>query len=480
MTEVDSFIAGHQHEIYVGGVWLRSTAEDEIEVHDPSTEERIGSVPAGGAGDVDLAVGAATSAFQDWSRSSRLDRIDLLGRVLEQYEKRAEELAEVVSLEVGAPITLARTAHAPSGARHLALAIELLSNFEFESQSGSAVLVREPIGVCGLITPWNWPLNQILCKVAPALATGCTMVLKPSEVAPFNAILFAEIMDEAGVPAGVFNLVHGRGAAAGTDLAGHPNIDLMSFTGSTRAGISVAMTAAPTVKRVTQELGGKSPNIILEDADLDQAVRDGVARCYINSGQSCNALSRMLVPSAVHDEAARIAADAATEFVTGDPRDPDTQLGPLVSEIQFGRVQRLIEQGIAEGAQLVCGGPGRPPTLERGWYVQPTVFAGVHNQMEVARTEIFGPVLSILPYEDEQEAIRVANDTDYGLAAAVWSTRLERAHAVARQLRAGQVTVNGAPTPPGTPFGGYKQSGNGREQGELGMHDFLETKAVIG
>ncbi len=349
MTKSEQVGARHKHEIYVGGVWRRSTAEGEVEVHDPSTEEHFGAVPAGGAGDVDLAVNAAATAFEEWSQSSREDRLAALRSVLEHYQKRVEELAQIVSLEMGAPITLARTAQAPSGTGHLEMAIRMLTEFEFLTPTGNTLLAREPIGVCGLITPWNWPLHQILCKVAPALSTGCTMVLKPSEVAPFNAIAFAEIMDEAGVPPGVFNLVHGRGLEAGAALAAHPLVDFVSFTGSKRGGISVAVNAAPTVKRVTQELGGKSPNIVLEDADLDQAVREGVARCYVNSGQSCNALTRMLVPASLHEKAAQLAVIETAGFVTGDPRDAETQLGPVVSATQFSRVQGLIERGIAEG-----------------------------------------------------------------------------------------------------------------------------------
>ena len=480
MSQSESLVGRHSHEIFVAGEWRRSTADATIDVQDPSREESIGSVPAGGAGDVDLAVAAAVEAFDEWSQSSREERLSVLRRILEQYEKRVDELAEVVSLEMGAPITLAREAQAPVGARHLEMAIKILEEFEFETDQGNTRLVREPIGVCGLITPWNWPLNQILSKVAPAIAAGCTMVLKPSEVAPFNAVLFTEVIEDAGVPAGVFNLVHGRGPEAGAALASHPKVDLMSFTGSTRGGISVAINAAPTVKRVSQELGGKSPNIILEDADLEQAVRAGVAGCYVNSGQSCNALTRMLVPAAREEEAGRLAAEQAATFKTGDPRDPATRLGPVVSETQFNRVQGLIEKGLAEGARILSGGPGRPEGLERGWYVRPTVFAGVNNDMAVARTEIFGPVLSIIPYEDEDQAVKIANDTEYGLAAAISSGDPARAKRLAGRLRAGQVRVNNASAPPGIPFGGYKQSGNGREQGEMGMHDYLETKAIIG
>ncbi len=480
MSQSESLVGRHSHEIFVGGEWRRSTAGGKIDVHDPSREESIGSVPAGGASDVDLAVAAAVEAFDEWSRSSREERLSVLRRILEQYEKRVDELAEVVSLEMGAPITLAREAQAPVGARHLEMTIKILEEFEFETDQGNTRLVREPIGVCGLITPWNWPLNQILSKVAPAIAAGCTMVLKPSEVAPFNAVLFTEVIEDAGVPAGVFNLVHGRGPEAGAALASHPKVDLMSFTGSTRGGVSVAINAAPTVKRVSQELGGKSPNIILDDADLEQAVRDGVAGCYVNSGQSCNALTRMLVPAAREEEAGRLAAEQAATFKTGDPRDPSTRLGPVVSETQFNRVQGLIEKGLAEGARVLCGGLGRPEDLERGWYVRPTVFAGVNNEMAVARTEIFGPVLSIIPYEDEDQAVKIANDTEYGLAAAISSGDPARAKRLAGRLRAGQVRVNNASAPPGIPFGGYKQSGNGREQGEMGMQDYLETKAIIG
>lgn len=474
----------HEHEIYVGGDWVKSTATEDIDVLDPATATTIGTIPAGGVGDVDLAVRAAVKAGPAWQLSSVEERTELLHRILERYVSRRVELGNSITSEMGAPVTLAQGAQTGAGIGHLETTIDLLGRFRFESDEGPTRIVREPIGVCGMITPWNWPLHQILAKVAPALAAGCTMVLKPSEVAPFDAVLFAELLDEAGVPAGVFNLVHGRGIEAGAAISGHPDVDLVSFTGSTRGGIAVAVNAAPTVKRVTQELGGKSPNILLDDVDLESAVRAGVADCFINSGQSCSALTRMLVPAALHDRAAEIAGDAASEYVTGDPWDPSTQLGPIVSQVQFDRVQGLIEGGVREGARLVTGGPGRPDDLSdrmrQGWFARPTVFAGVRNDMLIARDEIFGPVLSVIPYRDEDEAVRIANDTEYGLAAAVSSAEPGRAEAVARRIRAGQVKVNAGGSDGGAPFGGYKHSGNGREMGAHGLTEYLEVKALLG
>jgi aldehyde dehydrogenase (NAD+) len=473
----------HEHEIYVGE-WTKSAASADIDVLNPATDTVIGSIPAGGDADVDLAVKAAVTAGEEWSRTSVDERVGLLGQILDRYVARRGELADTITLEMGAPITLAQGAQTAAGIGHLTTTAELLRRFEFQTDQGSTRILREPIGVCGMITPWNWPLHQILAKVAPALAAGCTMVLKPSELAPFDAVLFAEIMDEAGVPAGVFNLVQGRGTEAGAAISAHPDVDLVSFTGSTRGGIAVAINAAPTVKRVTQELGGKSPNVLLDDVDLEAAVRAGVAGCFVNSGQSCSALTRMLVPTGLHDRAAEIAAAAASEYLTGDPLDPATQLGPIVSEAQFARVQGLIETGANEGARLVIGGPGRPDGLsdglERGWFARPTVFAGVSNDMAIARNEIFGPVLSIIPYGDEDEAVRIANDTEYGLAAAVSSGDPDRADAVARRLRAGQVRVNAGGADRGAPFGGYKRSGNGREMGAYGLSEYLEVKALLG
>ncbi len=475
-----SAIAGeHRREIYVGGHWRRSDADGEIEVRNPATEEVIGYVPAGKARDVDLAVGAATKAFAAWSETSREERLRLLASILDEYNRSAEELAQAVTAEMGSPITLSRTNQVPKGADQLRDVARALRDYSFEVDDGTTRILREPIGVCGLITPWNWPLHQVLCKVAPALAAGCTMVLKPSEISPFSANLLTEIMERAGMPPGVFNLVHGRGLESGSALAAHAGVDLVSFTGSTRAGIDVAQKAAATVKRVCQELGGKSPNVILDDADLEQAVRVGVAACYVNGGQTCSAMTRMLVPAPLHERAAEIAAAAAGKFVVGDPLDPATEIGPLASQAQFSRVQQLIAEGVAEGAELRTGGPERPDGLEFGWFVRPTVFSGVHNSMKIARTEIFGPVLTIIPYETEQEAIEIANDTDYGLAAMVWGES-DRARSVARRLRAGHVRLNGAANRTDMPFGGYKQSGNGREQGVFGLEEYLEVKAVLG
>jgi len=406
--------------------------------------------------------------------------VKLLQRILEEYEKRIEDLAQAVSLEMGAPIGLARNSQAATGKAHLQSTLKALEAFEFEEQRGGTRVVREGIGVVGLITPWNWPLNQILCKVAPALAAGCTMVLKPSEVAPTTGIIFSEIMHAAGVPAGVYNMISGDGPSVGQVMAAHPGIDMMSFTGSTRAGIIVAKTAADTVKRVSQELGGKSPNIILADADFEGAVKKGVYGCFNNSGQSCNAPTRMLVPLDRHDEALGIAKLAAEKHKVGDPKSEETMLGPVVSEAQFKKIQGLIEAGIKEGATLVTGGTGRPEGLNRGYYVRPTVFGNVRNDMTIAREEIFGPVLAIMPYESESQAIAIANDTPYGLSANVASKDLDHARKVARQLRAGQVKINYPGWDTFAPFGGYKQSGNGREYADWGIHDFLEVKAIIG
>ncbi|MGA0840374.1 MAG: aldehyde dehydrogenase family protein, partial [Pseudomonadales bacterium] len=410
----------------------------------------------------------------------KAERIALLERIIEVYKKRLPDLAAAISDEMGAPLKLAGAAQAPSGLGHFMATLEVLKKYEFEEDIGTSHVIREPIGVCGFITPWNWPINQIACKVAPALAVGCTMVLKPSEVAPVNAIIFAEILHEAGVPAGVFNLVNGDGPNVGAALSSHPDVDMMSFTGSTRAGIEVARNAAGTVKRVAQELGGKSANIILDDAEFPKAVARDVFGMCMNSGQSCNAPTRMLVPNARMDEAAAIARAAAEQIKVGDPRAADTVIGPVVSQVQFEKIQKLIEQGIAEGARLEIGGPGRPDGLNRGYYIRPTVFSHVRNDMTIAREEIFGPVLSLIGYEDDEDAIRIANDTVYGLSGYVSSGDPERAKRVARRLRTGNVHLNGAPVDNKAPFGGYKQSGNGREWGIYGLEEFLEVKAIMG
>ena len=405
--------------------------------------------------------------------------MELLGAILGEYTKRYDEIAAAISTEMGAPIWLSKAAQAATGQAHFATTLELLKTYAWEEKKGAYLLRKEPVGVCGLITPWNWPINQISCKVAPALAAGCTMVLKPSEVAPVNAILLAEILDAAGVPKGVFNLVNGDGPSVGEAMSSHPDIHMMSFTGSTRAGVLVAKAAADTVKRVSQELGGKSANIVLEDADLQTAVAGGVSQVMTNSGQSCNAPTRMLVPKAKHDEALQIAKAAAEGVKPGDPFTDGTVIGPVVSEVQFEKIQGLIQKGIDEGATLVAGGTGRPDGLNAGYFVKPTVFGDVNNDMTIAREEIFGPVLSILPYETEAEAIEIANDTPYGLSGYVQSGSVDHAVEVASQIRTGNVHINGSGPDFGAPFGGYKQSGNGREWGELGFEEFLETKAMF-
>jgi aldehyde dehydrogenase (NAD+) len=470
----------HEQEFYIDGAWVAPIAPTLIDVIDPSTEEPIAKIALGGPEDVDRAVAAAKAAFPSFSRTRSGERVALLRRVLEVYKRRYDEVARTLSKEMGAPRKLATEAQAATGSGHLAKMIEVLEQFEFESVRGRTLIAKEPIGVVGLITPWNWPINQIVCKVAPALAAGCTMVLKPSEIAPLNGLLFAEILDEAGVPKGVFNLVNGDGPTVGQAISRHPDIDMVSFTGSTRAGILVAKAAADTVKRVAQELGGKSANILLPDVDLKQAVTRGVIGCFRNSGQSCSAPTRMFVHQSQHYAALAIAKAAAETHKVGHPDADGTVLGPVVSQMQFDKIQRLIDTGIKEGAQLVTGGLGRPEGLNRGYYVRPTVFGKVRPDMTIAKEEIFGPVLSILGYKDEDEVVRLANDTVYGLAAYVQSADLGHARKIAAQMRAGNVHINYPPGDAGAPFGGYKQSGNGREYGEFGLAEFLEVKAVIG
>ncbi|MGH7896699.1 MAG: aldehyde dehydrogenase family protein [Candidatus Binatia bacterium] len=451
-----------------------------IDVVNPATEEVVGRVSLGTREDVDRAVAAARKAFPTWSRTTKEERVALLEEIMACYQERIGDLAETVSLEMGAPKWLANAAQAPVGMAHIAQTLAVLGSFEFEEQKGTTKIVKEPIGVCGFITPWNWPINQIMCKVMPALAAGCTMVLKPSEVTPLNAIILAEIFHKAGVPAGVFNLVNGDGPTVGTAIASHPDVDMVSFTGSTRAGVQVAKNAADSVKRVTQELGGKSANIVLEDADLAKAVAGGVQACFLNSGQSCNAPTRMFVPAAKHAEALAIAKQAAEKVVVGDPASDGMVLGPVASKAQFDKIQGLIQKGVAEGAEVVAGGPGKPEGFEKGYFVKPTVFGNVRNNMTIAREEIFGPVLCILPYQTEEEAITLANDTPYGLSGYVQSGDPKRALAVASRLRTGNVHINGAGPDFAAPFGGYKQSGNGREWGSEGFEEFLEVKAVLG
>jgi aldehyde dehydrogenase (NAD+) len=466
-------------KFYINGEWVTPNGRDRLDVINPATEEPCGSIVLGTAEDLDRAVAAAKAAFESYSQTSREERVALLERIIGIFQKRLPELADIISQEMGAPMRLAQMAQAPSGLGHFMTALQVLKDFQFDEQIGTTLVTHEPIGVCGLITPWNWPINQATCKVAPALATGCTMVLKPSEVAPLSAMLLAEILHEAGVPKGVFNLVNGDGPTIGRAISTHPDIDFVSFTGSTRAGRDVAKNAAETIKRVAQELGGKSANIILDDADFAKAVAGGAAGCMGNSGQSCNAPTRMLVPHARMDEAAEIAKAAVARVKVGDPRAEDTAMGPVVSEAQWNKIQDLIAKGIEEGANLVVGGPGRPDGLNRGYYVRPTVFSHVNNEMTIAREEIFGPVLSILGYENEDDAVRIANDTRYGLSGYVTSGNIEHAQQVARRLRTGMVHVNGAPPDNKAPFGGYKESGNGREWGKYGFHDFLEVKSIF-
>jgi aldehyde dehydrogenase (NAD+) len=470
----------HERQHYVNGAWVDPLEPALLDVIDPSTEEAFTKIAVGGPKDVDRAVAAARAAFPAFARTSRKDRLDLLRAILSEYNKRRQDIAAALSREMGAPLKFAFDRQSATGTAHLARMIEVLETYPFEEVQGTTLIAREPIGVVGLITPWNWPINQIVCKVAPGIAAGCTMVLKPSEVAPLNAIIWSEVMHAAGVPAGVYNMVQGEGAVVGTAMSAHPGIDMMSFTGSTRAGILVAQAAAPTVKRVAQELGGKSANILLPDVDFQAAVTKGVVGMMGNSGQSCNAPTRMFVPLDRHEEVKAIAKKAAERVVVGDVKDERTNLGPVVSEVQFNKIQRLIQAGIDEGAELVTGGPGRPENLNRGYFVRPTVFAGVRNDMTIAREEIFGPVLAILPYRDEAEAIRLANDTPYGLAAYVQSADVGHARRVAAEMRAGNVFMNYPAGDTAAPFGGYKQSGNGREYGKWALDDFTEIKAVIG
>lgn len=467
-------------QFYIDGKWVDPTKSHDFSVINPATEEPIATISLGGAEDVDRAVAAAKRAFESYSETTPDERLKLLRRIIEVYQSKIDEMADTISQEMGAPSSLARKAQAPAGLAHLLEIVKVLEHFKFEELKGSTLMRKEPIGMCGLITPWNWPMNQIVCKVAPALAAGCTMVLKPSEMAPLSAYFFAQILHEAAVPPGVFNLVNGDGPTVGAAISSHPDVAMVSFTGSTRAGVAVATAAAPTVKRVTQELGGKSANIILEDADFENAVKQGVQECFRNTGQSCNAPTRMLLPRSKMAGAAVTAKQTADATKVGDPLADGTIIGPLASKAQFDKVQRLIEKGIAEGAKLVAGGPGRPDGLAKGYFVKPTVFTDVTNDMTIAREEIFGPVLCIIPYENEEEAIRIANDTPYGLSGFVTSANRERAGRVAKRIRSGNVHINGARIDFGGCFGGYKQSGNGREWGEAGLEEFLELKAIFG
>ena len=468
------------NKFFINGKWIEPAGRSTLDVINPATEKAFATISLGNADDVDSAAKAAKSAFASWSNSSIEERKEIISNIIGGLKSRSDEMATAISSEMGAPMGLSKTAQVGSGLGHFMNVLSILENFEFEEIRGTTKIVKEPAGVCGFITPWNWPLNQIACKVAPAIAAGCTMVLKPSEIAPISAYILTEIIAESGLPAGVFNLVNGDGLTVGAAISGHPDIDLVSFTGSTRAGREVAKAAANGIKRVTQELGGKSANIILNDVpDFARAVSGGVAGCFGNSGQSCNAPTRMLVPQSRMEEAINAAKAAAAKSVVGDPSAESTRMGPVVSEIQFNKIQTLIQKGIDEGADLIAGGPTRPEGIEEGYFVRPTIFANVSNDMTIAREEIFGPVLTIIGYQDDDDAVSIANDTDYGLSGYV-SGEPEHAQAIARKLRTGNVHINGAGPDFSAPFGGYKQSGNGREWGIEGFEEFLETKAMMG
>ena len=467
-------------QFYINGEWVDPVEPRTLDVENPATEEAFAKISLGSAADVDKAVAAAKAAFPSFSATSVEYRAQLLDKITAGVQARMGDMAEAISDEMGAPMWLANAAQVPAGMGHFATAAGILRNYQFEEMRGTTLLRKEAIGVCGFITPWNWPLNQIACKVAPAIAAGCTMVLKPSEISPLNALIMTEIMHEAGVPAGVFNLVNGDGPGVGAVMSAHPDVDMMSFTGSTRAGILVAQAAAPTVKRVAQELGGKSPNIVLPDADLAKAVGGGVMQMMTNSGQSCNAPSRMFVPKDKNDEAMAIAKATAEAVKVQMPREAERgAIGPISNGNQYQKVQDLIQQGIDEGATLLAGGTGRPEGLNRGYFARPTVFGNVTNEMTIAREEIFGPVMVMIPYDDVEDAIEMANDTEYGLAGYVQGSPAEAAK-VANRIRAGQIQINGQGPDFSAPFGGYKQSGNGREWGEHGFEEFLEVKAVMG
>ena len=467
-------------KFYINGEFTDPSSNETLGIINPATEEEIGIVALGSIEDVNTAVYSARKAFSVSSKLSKTDRLDILKTIRENYKKRFNDLSEAIRLEMGAPIKLAEGAQAATGLGHLKTAIRVLENHEFEYKHGDYIVREEPIGVCGLITPWNWPINQIVSKVAPAFAAGCTVILKPSEIAPLSAMIIAEIMHESKIPAGMFNLVNGLGNIVGEAMSAHKDIDMMSFTGSTRGGVAVATASAATVKRVSQELGGKSANIILDDDSFTKSITNGVTHVMSNTGQSCNAPTRMLVPLSRHDEALNIARTAVENIKVGKPDDINTDLGPLVSITQYNKVQNLIEKGIEEGAQLVSGGKGKPDGFEKGYYVKPTIFGNVSNNMIIAKEEIFGPVLSIIPYDDIEHAVSIANDTVYGLAAYVTGEDQKKCLEVARELRAGQISLNYGSSGPSAPFGGYKQSGNGREKAEWGLDEFLEIKAIMG
>jgi aldehyde dehydrogenase (NAD+) len=469
-----------RRQFYIAGKWVKPAAPHDWEIINPANEEAFVTISLGSAEDVNKAVAAAHAAFETYAETSGEQRLELLRRISEVYKARSEDLANAISQEMGAPLSFARTAQVPAGLAHFLEMVRVLENFKFEDLKGSTLMRKEPIGVCGLITPWNWPLNQIAAKVAPALGAGCTVVLKPSELAPLSALIFAEILDEAKVPSGVFNLVNGDGPTVGAAISSHPDVAMVSFTGSTRAGIAVAMAAAHSVKRVTQELGGKSAYIILDDADVEAAVTQCVQACFRNTGQSCNAPTRMLISRSKMPQAVNAARQAAEATKVGQPSAEDAHIGPLASKVQYEKVQGMIQRGIEEGATVITGGPGRPEGFGKGYFVKPTVFGDVRNDMTIAREEIFGPVLCLIPFDDEDDAVRIANDTIYGLAGFVTSGDLEHAQRVAKRMRAGNVHINNARVDFGACFGGYKQSGNGREWGESGLEEFLELKAIFG
>ena len=467
-------------QFYIDGKWVSPAQARDFLVINPANEETVATISLGSVVDADRAVAAAKRAFESYSQTTIEQRLAFLRQIIQVYQAKGDEMADTISLEMGAPLSLSRKAQAPAGLAHLLEIVKVLESFKFEEIKGSTLMRKEAIGVCALITPWNWPMNQIVCKVAPALAAGCTVVLKPSEMAPLSAYLFAQILHEASLPAGVFNLVNGDGPTVGSTLAAHPDVAMVSFTGSTRGGVAVAQAAALTVKRVTQELGGKSANIILDDADLDEAVAGGVQTCFRNTGQSCNAPTRMFVPRSRMADAISAAKRTAEATRVGDPFAEGTAIGPLSSKAQFEKVQSYIRRGVEEGAELIAGGLGRPQGISKGYFARPTVFANVSNDMVIAREEIFGPVLCLIPYEDEDDAIRLANDTPYGLSGFVTSRNVERARRVAKRIRSGNVHINGARVDFAACFGGYKQSGNGREWGQAGLEEFLELKAIFG
>ena len=472
-----------KRKFYINGEWVNPTKSNDFYVTNPATEAEFAVISLGSEDDVNLAVAAAKKAFEIFQFTTLDERIALMEKISQGLHDKNDEIATAISNQMGAPLWLARSAQAPSGYAHFDEVLRVLKNYTFERKMGKSHIVREPVGVCGLITPWNWPLNQVACKVAPALAVGCTMVLKPSELAPLDAMILAEIIDKSGVPKGVFNLVNGDGLGVGVPLSSHPDIDFVSFTGSTRAGIEISKNAAPTVKRVALELGGKSPNIVLEDADLQKAVSQGVRRCFGNSGQSCNSPTRMLVPRAKLAEVKEIAKTTAQNVVVAKPDDlaaPVGAIGPLANARQFAKVSSMIQAAIDDGLELLAGGVGRPDGFDKGYFIKPTVFVSPDNYTTIAREEVFGPVLTIIPYDDEEDAIKIANDTLYGLSSYVQSSDINHARAVARKIRAGNVHINGASTDDAAPFGGYKQSGNGREWGEYGLEEYTEIKAIMG